>query len=238
MHHGLGQGVHGPERLVEQEHAGVVHHGPGDFHAAAHTRGNFARVVVLDAHEAHLAEHLHGLVLRLFLAHGLLDDGPEGDVLKHGEPREQRAVLEDHDAVGTGLRLLVGGAEHFAVEEDFAAADAVEARDGVQERRLAASRRADHHAELAGGDVHGAAVHGKDLGAVGVVYLADAVDLDVPARGRFVAAHRTSSLTFHCMRRLPIIRMSKLLNEPMTPSVIMAMMITGYCTSMNEFQMR
>lgn len=32
--------------------------------------------------------------------------------------------------------------------------------------------------------------------------------------------------------------MSKLLNEPMTPSVIMAMMITGYCTSMNEFQMR
>ena len=80
---------------------------------------------------------------------------------------------------------------------------------------------ADDHAELAGGDVHGAAVHGKDLGAVGIVYLADVVDLDVPARGRFVAAHRTSSLTFHCMRRLPIIRMSKLLNEPMTPSVIM-----------------
>lgn len=78
----------------------------------------------------------------------------------------------------------------------------------------------------------------KDLGAVGIVYLADVVDLDVPAHGRFVAAHRASSLTFHCMRRLPIIRMSKLLNEPITPSVIMAMMITGYCTSMNEFQMR
>ena len=131
MHHGLGQGVHGPERLVEQEHAGGVHHGPGDFHAAAHTRGNLARVVVFDAHEAHLAEHLHGLSLRLLLTHDLLDDGPEGDVLKHGEPREQRAVLEDHDAVGAGLRLLVGGAEHFAVEEDFPAADAVEARDGV-----------------------------------------------------------------------------------------------------------
>ena len=172
------------------------------------------------------------------LTHDLLDDGPEGDVLKHGEPREQRAVLEDHDAVGAGLRLLVGGAEHFAVEEDFPAADAVEARAGVEEGCFAASRRADDHAELAGGDVHGAAVHGKDLGAVGIVYLADVVDLDVPAHGRFVAAHRTSSLTFHCMRRLPIIRMSKLLNEPITPSVIMAMMITGYCTSMNEFQMR
>lgn len=49
--------------------------------------------------------------------------------------------------------------------------------------------------------------------------------------GHFGAVHRTSSLTFHCMRRLPIIRMGKLLNEPMAPSVIMAIMITGDCIS-------
>ena len=121
----------------------------------------------------HLAEHLARLVLGLLVADPALDHRAEGHVLEHREPGEKRAVLEDHDAVGTGGRLLVRVAEHLAVEKNLARGDAVEAGDGVEQGGLAAARRPHDHAELAGLDFHGAVVHGQNLGAVRIVDLGD-----------------------------------------------------------------
>ena len=89
--------------------------------------------------------------------HLALHHRTERHVLQVGLPREQRAVLEHHHAVGPGLGLgLVRPAQHVAVEIDRAAGDVVEAGDGVEQRGLAAARGPDDHADLAGADVEAA----------------------------------------------------------------------------------
>ena len=67
--------------------------------------------------------------------------------------------------------------------------DLVKSGDGVEQRRLAAARRADDHADLAGVDVERAVIDRHHRGAVRIVDLDDVVDDDRAARrGRTRAA--------------------------------------------------
>jgi len=60
--------------------------------------------------------------------------------------RIERVVLEYHRDVPRARRQVV---HHRAADDDLPRGDVLESRDHPQQRRLAASRRADEHDELA-----------------------------------------------------------------------------------------
>ena len=78
---------------------------------------------------------------------------------------------------GSALRLA-GPAQQLAVEVIAPDGDAVEAGDGVEQRRLAAARRADDHADLAGRDVSEQWSTAITAAPSRVVDLDDVVDAD------------------------------------------------------------
>ena len=80
-------------------------------------------------------------------------------VLEHGHVRVERVVLEHHRDVALLRRDVV---DHAAADRDLAVGDLLQPGDHAQQRRLAAARRADQHAELAVVDLDVDAVH--DLG--------------------------------------------------------------------------
>ena len=206
VHHRLGERVERSERLIEQQHLRIVHQGAHDLDAPAHAGGDFAREVVLDADEAGVGHHAARFLARLGHAELALHDRAERDVLQVRLPRKKRAVLEHHDAVGPGVGLRsCGAAEHVAVEIDGAAGDVVKAGDGVEQRRLAATRRPDDHADLAGADVERAVGHrlhralAREVNLVHVLHADRALGGDLARR-----VHRpppsASSRTRHCIR--------------------------------------
>src|SRR5262249_6482275 len=71
----------------------------------------------------------------------------EGDVLAHGQPREQRVGLEHHAAIGARTRHLA------PVEHDTAAGRPVEAGDDAQQRGFRAARGAGDGDEVVVADV-------------------------------------------------------------------------------------
>ena len=74
----------------------------------------------------------------------------EGQVAAHRHLRIERVGLEHH-ADAAVLGLLPG--DVLAVDEDLAVGDVEQAGDAVEQRRLAAARRAEQHEELALVDV-------------------------------------------------------------------------------------
>ena len=74
----------------------------------------------------------------------------EGHVVAHGHVRVERVVLEHHRDVALLRRHAV---DDPASDRDLAVADLLQPGDHAQQRRLAAARRADQHAEFAVGDV-------------------------------------------------------------------------------------
>ena len=70
----------------------------------------------------------------------------EGHVLRHRHVGIERVGLEHHRDVALRRMQIV---DRLAVDADLAGADRLEARDGVEQRRLAAARRADQHEEAA-----------------------------------------------------------------------------------------
>jgi len=82
-----------------------------------------------------------------------VEGAAEGDVLGHGQVREERVVLEDEPD-----GAFLGAAVDARVEPRLAAHDAAalrpnEARDCAQQRRLARARRADERDRLSGRDL-------------------------------------------------------------------------------------
>ncbi len=75
----------------------------------------------------------------------------EGDVLRHGQVREQRVVLEDHaDAARLRRQGEAGAGDHLAGQADLAVADRFEAGDGAQGSGLAAARGAEQATDVTG----------------------------------------------------------------------------------------
>ncbi len=83
----------------------------------------------------------------------------EAHVLAHVEMRVERVALEHHRDVAIARLELVHAA---AADCDLARRDRFETRDHSQQRRLAATGRADEHEELAVGDVEVDPLHHGD----------------------------------------------------------------------------
>ena len=176
----LVRGVHRAVGLVEQQqHPGVVDERTDDLRPPRHARGHLARVLAGDVGEPGLGELLNRHLPRLGRGQAPLDHRPVGDVVAQGLPRKEGAVLEHHHPIRTLARErapLV--AQHLAVEPDLAGGDRVEARDGVEQGRLPASRRPHDHADFARADLQRAVVHGQHVDPFRVVDLRHVADAD------------------------------------------------------------
>src|SRR5256886_1694247 len=167
------------EGLVHQEHRRIHGEGARDPDTLAHAAGELVRVLRLEAGEPRERD----VVARPRRALARPDTEllqPELDVRLHGPPREQRELLEDHRGRGLpGCQL--------ALEADAARARPEEPRDDVEERRLAAARRAEERDELLG-------VHREAHVAEGLHRLAEpvAVRLRDPLDDDTHAAHAPS----------------------------------------------
>ncbi len=77
---------------------------------------------------------------------------PQGksDILLHGHVRIERIILEDHRHVAIAGPHVI---DDIAADGDFAVGDLLKARDGPQQRALAAAGRPDQHREFAVGNV-------------------------------------------------------------------------------------
>src|SRR5262249_33611372 len=84
---------------------------------------------------------------------------PERDIVEHGAPGKQREGLEDDAAIAAR------SFHRLTPDQDFSAGDWDEARDHVQDRRLAAARGPDHRDELAGRDLERDVAHRSHLRA-------------------------------------------------------------------------
>jgi hypothetical protein len=112
----------------------------------------------------------------------------EGEVLAHRHVRIERVVLEHHRDVALFRRNVVDAA---LADADLARADLLEARDHAQQRRLAASRRADQHGERAVGDVDVDAVQDGGLAEA----LLDRLDRDACHGDRKAAETRADEVS-------------------------------------------
>ena len=185
VHHAFRERIERAVRLVQQQRLWIVHQRADDLDATPHARRHLAGIVVLHAGETRISEHRAALVDRLAASEPSLHHRTEDHVLQIAFPRKERAVLKHDDAVRARVRLrLFGRAQHFAVHHDAARRDRVKAGDRIEQRRLAATRRADDHANLARIYLERAVIDGEHRSAVGVVHLDDVLDQDVSARRR------------------------------------------------------
>jgi hypothetical protein len=139
--------VEGTERLVHEHDVGALRQGTGQLHALSHAARELVGELALEPLEVDDMQQLaHALApLRLRDA---LELERELDVALGGEPREQRRLLEHERGAPVDLEGSGGGP--------------VEAGDEVQQRALAAPRRAQQAHELAGADVQRHAVERGD----------------------------------------------------------------------------
>jgi hypothetical protein len=142
-------GVQVRQRLVHQERLRLAHDRAAHRHAltlAAREHRRLAREQLVQAERAR--DLLHP-ALALGARHAPQLE-PVGQVVLDRHVRVQGVVLEHHgDVAPLGLEAR----DVLAIDQQPALADVLQARDRAQDRRLAASRGAHEHDELAVGDV-------------------------------------------------------------------------------------
>ena len=109
------------------------------------------------------------------------DVGAELDVLERRERREEVERLEDErdGAAPEGEELATGRVGQIPpAHDDRPARRGVERADDVQQRRLAAARRPEDHAELAGAHAEGDVVERDDVRIADAIAAAGAAQLD------------------------------------------------------------
>ncbi len=158
------------ERLVEQQHSGLVDQRPGERDALTLPAAQLVRATFAELAEADDVEHLTGATTTL----GPTDTfhlEPVLDVLADGHVGEQRVVLEHRVDVA-----VVGGdvGDVLAGEQDRPRRRLLEPGDHPQHRRLAGAGRAEQREELAGSDRQRDTVDGHDVAEL----LADPHQLD------------------------------------------------------------
>ncbi len=133
------------ERLVEQQDVRLDDEGARQGDALLLAARELARQALAELFEPHHAQRLGDLALdrsRIELPHAQA----EGDVLRHGEMREEGIALEDE----AGIAVIGRDVGHVALaEQDAARRRLDEAGDEAQRRRLAAARGAEQDQELA-----------------------------------------------------------------------------------------
>ena len=130
------------ERLVHEQHARIGRQRPSERHALAHPARQLVHVGVGEAPQVHLLEEGLGARGALVLVADAGELEAEVDVLARRQPREERRVLEHDAALGPGR------VDDLAVERDASRVGALEPGDEVEQRRLAAARRAEQADEL------------------------------------------------------------------------------------------
>ena len=185
-------GVEGRGHLVEQEQGRVGGHGPRHRDALLLAARQPVGVLVHLVGQAEPGQQLAGLGLGRRLVDPVHLAGRQGQVLQHGQVREQVVGLEDdaHPAThGPGVDPRVG--DVLALEEDRAVVDVLEQVEAAQQRGLPRPRRpdqADHVVRL--DDQVDAPQH--DLVAVGLPQL---------LRAEHRLAHRAPARSRRIIRR-------------------------------------
>ena len=145
------------ERLVEQQHAGLVDQRPGERDALTLPAAQLIRATFAELAEADDVEHLAGATTTLGPTDAFHLE-PVLDVLTDGHVGEQRVVLEHRVDVAV-VRRDVGHV--LAGEQDRTRRRLLEAGDHPQHRRLAGAGRAEQREELAGLDRQRDTVDGR-----------------------------------------------------------------------------
>src|SRR5205823_454789 len=130
--------------------------GACELGAALHAAGELHRVLAAEVLEADFAQQELAQAARVARELAASARAVE-DVVPGGHPREERRLLEEHQAIARRP------GDRRAVERDAAARGLLEPGEQADERALAAARRTDHHGELAALDGEAAVAH--DLGA-------------------------------------------------------------------------
>jgi hypothetical protein len=112
----------------------------------------------------------------------------EHQVLAHGEPGEDRAVLRDDDA------LLVRSRLNRAVDQHPTHVRPLEPGDDVEQRGLAAARGPDNRQEFAVGDREAHVIHDRQGDVVAQEALAHGIDHDLRVAHR-LSGHSATSPT-------------------------------------------
>ena len=128
-------GIEVGERLVEQEHLGLPHHGACHGDALALAAGEFTRAALEIGFEANDPGDLEH-TLRPLGPRYLGDLQRIANVLLHRHVRVECVVLEHHGATAFARLELV---HHRAVDDDLAVGNLLEAGDHAQQRGLAAT---------------------------------------------------------------------------------------------------
>ena len=134
--------------LVEQQQPGLGRQRPGQCHTLLLPARELVRMQMAGLSQTHQCQHLldtrkplGGRQVRQAKAH----------IARHVQVRKERVVLKHHaDAPRLGRQVLLGAADHVAGQPDAACAGALQSGHGAQQGGLAAARRADQHADLAG----------------------------------------------------------------------------------------
>jgi hypothetical protein len=150
------------QRLVEQQHARFGGERAGDRHPLLLAARQFVDVLVALIGQRDQIEQFLGPLAPL--GHRpALDLERKGDVLPHPHEREQGEVLEDQ----RGGPQIGADARHVApADADLAGGGLEKARNGPEDRRLAAARGAEKGEELARLDRNGCVAHRDEVAEV------------------------------------------------------------------------
>ena len=153
-------GVQRAERLVHQDHLGVVGQHARDRHALLHPARQLMRIGIGELRQA---DHLHEAVRggKHLSAGQPARLGPERDIAPHRQPGEERVVLEHHAAIGAGAGDVGVPHAHVALRRHL------EPADQAQQGGLATSRGADQTDELTFADGQRRVAQRLDLAGVG-----------------------------------------------------------------------
>src|SRR2546430_7332986 len=169
-------------RLVRKHDVGLVHEGAGDGDSLLLPAAELGRLLRRHVFEADGHERGHRLLPR-GLRVDAADEQRELDVLDGPEDRQQVVVLEDEThlhGAEVRLRVVVEGREPLARDPHFAEGEVIDAREAIQEGRLAAAGGAHDRDHLALPDVHVQAAEGVDLDAAAAVRLHELARNDDP----------------------------------------------------------
>ena len=135
------------ERLVEQQYGRLHDQRACDADALAHAAGQLRRIGISKTRQSHELKRVIDSLGDSRRSKALSAQA-EGDIVPHGEPGEARILLK-HDADAVRHRALDLG----AVADNRAARRRREARQNIEQGRLAAARRPNHREELAALDI-------------------------------------------------------------------------------------
>ena len=165
----LGVFVHGGERFVEEENAGLGGEGAGEGDALFFTTGEALREAVEEVGDAHFRgetvdEGRDGVRV------GFLEAGGKADLPGDGEGGEERAVLGDKaDAASAGR----GVGDIAVIDPDASALRQAESAEDLDERGLSRAGAAHEHRVGAAGDFEADVLEGKSAGFPADVFEAD-----------------------------------------------------------------